>query len=267
MSGAGTLTRGLELLRLLNEAYPLQVRDLHDATGMPKPTISRLLKTLRVAGYVQQDSSFGYRPASKLNVLSAGVSSQSWIQEVAAPAMDRLSAAISWPSDFAVFEGRGMTLRYSTRATAPIKVSEPINTSNIPMLESDFGRAYLAFASDEQRERIMLSLARIDPPFDPSNPQAEAVETLFATTRRDGYATRSAEYTFARANTIAVAVTVAGKSVAALNVICGRRFVKAKDIPKRYLEPLQQAAAEIGRSLHWDGFVVTRPAAGTRRNI
>ena len=87
----GSLIRGLELLRLLNEVYPLQVRDLHALTGLPKPTISRLLTTLRQTGYVLRDDAGGYRPSSRVNVLSAGVSSQAWIAEVAVPAIDRLS--------------------------------------------------------------------------------------------------------------------------------------------------------------------------------
>ncbi len=261
-SGAGTLLRGLELLRLLNEAHPLHVRELHEATGFPKPTISRLLKTLLAAGYVQRDPHLGYRPASKLSLLSAGLSSQSWIDEVAAPALDRLSHAIRWPSDFAVFEGRGMALRYSTRATAPISLGEAINRTDIPMLDSDLGRAFLAFASDEQRARIMAALAHIDPRLDRANPAVERADAVIAQVRADGYATRGENFSFARAATIAVAVTVGGQSVAALNVICGRRFVKPSDIPKRYLAPLRQTAAEIGLSLVWDGFVLRGAAAG-----
>jgi IclR family transcriptional regulator, mhp operon transcriptional activator len=255
-SGAGTLLRGLELLRLLNEAHPLHVRELHEATGFPKPTISRLLKTLLAAGYVHRDPRLGYRPSSKLNLLSVGLSAQSWIHEVAAPAMDRLSQAIRWPSDFAVFEGRGMALRYSTRATAPISLGEAINRSDIPMLDSDLGRAFLAFASDEQRIRIMAALARLDPRLDAANPAVEQADAVIAQVRAEGYATRGESFSFARAATIAVAVTVGGQSVAALNVICSRRFVKPRDIPKRYLVPLRQTAAEIGQALTWDGFVL-----------
>ncbi|SEC61313.1 transcriptional regulator, IclR family [Rhizobiales bacterium GAS188] len=255
-SATGTLTRGLELLRLLNEAYPLQIRDLHALTGLPKPTISRLLATLRAAGYVQRDGAAGYRPSSKVHVLSAGVSSQAWIHEVAVPVIDRLSQAIHWPSDFAIFEGRGMTIRYTTRPTAPITISDPINTAGLPMLESDFGRAFLAFASSEQQARILAALARSERKLDAAARDAELTRRLLDATRHQGFATRGESFTFIRASTIAVAVTVAGQSVAALNVICSTRFMDPTDIPKRYLKPLQRAAAEIGAALSWDGFVV-----------
>jgi IclR family mhp operon transcriptional activator len=149
-----------------------------------------------------------------------------------------------------------MALRYSTRATAPINVSEAINRTDIPMLDSDLGRAFLAFASDDQRTRIMAALARIDPRLDRANPAVRQADAVITQVRADGYATRGESFSFARAATIAVAVTVGGQSVAALNVICGRRFVKPRDIPRRYLGPLRQTAAEIGESLWWDGFVL-----------
>ena len=254
--GVGTLLRGLELLRLLNEAHPLQVRELHEATGLPKPTISRLLATLARDGWVQKEGKLGFRPASKLGLLSAGLSAQSWIHEVAAPAIDRLSRAIQWPSDFAVLEGRGMALRYSTRATAPITVSEAINRSDIPMLDSDLGRAFLAFADGGQRARIIRALARIDERFDPGSPTMQQAGAQWDQVRRDGYATRGDGFSFAGATAIAVAVTVGGQSVGALNVICHRRFVRPDEVPKRYGDALRQTAVEIGAALCWDGFVV-----------
>ncbi|MEW6645432.1 MAG: helix-turn-helix domain-containing protein [Pseudomonadota bacterium] len=254
----GSLIRGLELLRLLNEVYPLQVRDLHALTGLPKPTISRLLNTLRLTGYVQRDDAGGYRPSSKVSALSAGVSSQAWITEVAVPAIDRLSRSVQWPSDFAVFEGRGMAIRYSTRATAPISISAPINTSDLPMLESDFGRAFLAFGSQEQRGRILDALARSSRTHDVAARDAAQTADLLEGIRCQGFATRGDSFAFVRASTIAVAITVAGQSVAALNIVCSTRVISPSQIPERYLAPLQQAALQIGRALSWDGYVVTR---------
>jgi len=260
----GSLIRGLELLRLLNEVYPLQVRHLHALTGLPKPTISRLLAILCATGYVQRDDAGGYRPSSKVNALSAGVSSQAWITEVAVPAIDRLSRSVQWPSDFAVFEGQGMAIRYSTRATAPISISAPINTSDLPMLESDFGRAYLAFGSREQRRRILDALAHSSRPHDDAAHDPERTGELLDGIRARGFATRGDSFAFVRASTIAVAITVAGQSVAALNIVCSTRVISPSQIPERYLAPLQQTALQIGRALSWDGYVVARskPARG-----
>lgn len=254
----GSLVRGLELLRLLNEVYPLQVRDLHHLTGMPKPTISRLLATLRRTGYVQRDDGGGYRPSSRANVLSAGVSSQAWIAEVAVPAIDRLSRQVQWPSDFAVFEGRGMAIRYSTRASAPISISAPINTSDLPMLESDFGRAFLAFGAQSQRDRILDALARSSRTHDRAARDAEQTADLLDAIRRQGFATRGDSFAFVRASTIAVAITVAGQSAAALNIVCSTRVISPSEIAQRYLAPLQHTARQIGAALSWDGYVVTR---------
>jgi IclR family mhp operon transcriptional activator len=150
-----------------------------------------------------------------------------------------------------------MTIRYTTRPTAPISISDPINTAGLPMLESDFGRAFLAFASSEQQARILAALARSERKLDAAARDAELTRRLLDGIRRQGFATRGESFTFTRAATIAVAVTVAGQSVGAVNVICSTRFMDPADIPKRYLPPVRQAAAEIGGALSWDGFVVT----------
>src|SRR5690606_37475209 len=49
------LARGLALLRLVSEsAQPMSNRELSDATGIPKATVSRLAATLVNAGFLRQ---------------------------------------------------------------------------------------------------------------------------------------------------------------------------------------------------------------------
>ncbi|MGE0717497.1 MAG: helix-turn-helix domain-containing protein [Alphaproteobacteria bacterium] len=256
-AAAGTLSRGLELLRFVNQMYPAHVAELTELTGLPKATVSRLLHTLCDAGYlVQHPHDRTFSPAGKLRLLSAGVALDEWIQDVAAPVIDRLSRSIQWPSDLATLEGRGMTIRYTTRTTAPLPISEAINVSGLSMLQSDFGRAFLAFASDEQRERILTALVRSERPNDAAAQDCLAVERMLEEVRRRGYATRGRPYEFARASTIAVAVVVDGQAVAAINVICRVRLIPPAEVPGRFLAPLRAAAGEIAAQLRHDGLLV-----------
>ena len=253
-AAAGTLSRGLELLRFVNQIHPARVADLTRLTGLPKATISRLLHTMCAAGYIVQDPrDRSYRPSGKLRLLSAGVPADDWIADVAAPVVDRLSRRIQWPSDLATFEGRGMTIRYTTRTTAPITISEAINVSGLSMLQSDFGRAFLAFAADSQRQRIVAALLHTE---DGRERDLADLDRMLAEIRARGYATRGGAYAFARASTIAVAVVVDGQAIAALNVICRARFIPPAEIPARFLEPLRAAAREIASGLRHDGYLV-----------
>jgi IclR family mhp operon transcriptional activator len=44
--------RALDVLRTLNKLQIASVTAIHEETGFPKPTIVRLLETLRAEGYV-----------------------------------------------------------------------------------------------------------------------------------------------------------------------------------------------------------------------
>lgn len=258
-AGVGTLTRGLELLRLINEMHPAHVCELERVTGVPKATVSRLLKTLRSTGYVVQDpGTLTYSPAAKARELSSGITADEWILDVAAPALDRLSKRVQWPSDFAVLEGRGMTIRYTTRRTAPIPTVDPINVSGLAMLESDFGRAFLGFASETQRCLILRALYRSSRSLDlPVHDDAE-IKQLLAQIVKQGYARRGAAYAFTRASTIAVAVVVEGQAVGAFNIICNTQVIPPAEIADRYLAELQFTAAEIAAGLKTTGPLVAR---------
>ncbi len=50
------LTRGLEILRVVNEQQLTSVGALHKATGLDKATIVRMLETLEHEGYVMRDA-------------------------------------------------------------------------------------------------------------------------------------------------------------------------------------------------------------------
>ena len=47
------LTRGLEILRVVNDEGRSTVRSLHKATGLDKATIVRMLQTLEHEGYIE----------------------------------------------------------------------------------------------------------------------------------------------------------------------------------------------------------------------
>lgn len=105
----GTLARGLHLLQMVNKSYPVRVGELVDMSGLPKPTVSRILSTLAREGYITRITGTGcYVPTSQVSGLSDGVGHTEWIYEVVAPELDRLASIIQWPSDFAIFQGRGM---------------------------------------------------------------------------------------------------------------------------------------------------------------
>ncbi|MBN9009232.1 MAG: helix-turn-helix domain-containing protein, partial [Rhizobiales bacterium] len=47
-------SRGLAVLRAMNARMHSTLADLHRDTGLPKPTVFRILETLRDEGYVRE---------------------------------------------------------------------------------------------------------------------------------------------------------------------------------------------------------------------
>src|ERR1700679_3999345 len=54
-----SVVRALHLLRLVNEQRGLTQQDIHVLSGLPKPTVFRLLQTLKHEGYVEPDGARG----------------------------------------------------------------------------------------------------------------------------------------------------------------------------------------------------------------
>ena len=87
-----SLEKGLRVLELLNDHVSVRVRDLHDWTGIPKPTLVRILKRLQELGFVRHISrSGGYSVASRVIALSSGFHGTPMIVEQAAPFLDDLT--------------------------------------------------------------------------------------------------------------------------------------------------------------------------------
>ena len=91
-----SVRRAIHLLHELNRQRVSSVRHLHHATGLPKPTIVRLLDTLIALGYVVNDRrQGGYQVTSLVRSLSAGFHGDPLVVEAARPVDDRLHAQVS----------------------------------------------------------------------------------------------------------------------------------------------------------------------------
>src|SRR5690606_30801062 len=69
----GAVQRGLEILRSVSRRQIATVTEIHRDTGVPKPTIVRMLETLIHDGYVLRDRMCGgYRITRKTGELHSG---------------------------------------------------------------------------------------------------------------------------------------------------------------------------------------------------
>ncbi|MCC7167330.1 MAG: helix-turn-helix domain-containing protein, partial [Rhodospirillales bacterium] len=182
----GVLERGLALLTALNRLGLCQVRDLHRATGLPKPTIVRLLESLIGLGYVTRLPGGGYEVTAKLQMLAPASEPAERLLKAAGPALAWLRRESIWPADLAVFDQDAMRVIDVGRGPGgPFADRRP--GYRLPLAGSALGRAYLAFCPEDER-RNLLERAGREPLLDRSG--GNELPLLLEMVRRKGYATR-----------------------------------------------------------------------------
>jgi len=116
-----SVQRALRLLAELNRQRVTSVAELHRRTGLPKPTIVRLLETLQAEGFIANDRRLGgYQVTSQVASLSNGFHGAPLIVEAARPWALELTRRVKWPVAVGVLEADAIVVRYSTIPDSPI---------------------------------------------------------------------------------------------------------------------------------------------------
>ena len=243
------VARTLGVLRALNEHNGARVSELAQKTGIPRPSLYRVLETLRGLGYVRRDpDAERYELTIQVRALSDGFKDEAWIREAALPAMDSLQRDIVWPTDIATFYDGAMWLRETTRRQSPLTIDAATVGLRLPMLKSATGKAYLAYCGDAERETILQNLRRSRQPEDARARDSRYVRELIAVTRRNGYGEQYREI-FPKTAAIAVPIRREQQVVGCLNISFIASALAPRDAAARYLASLAAAASAIQRKL------------------
>jgi IclR family mhp operon transcriptional activator len=232
-------------LEALNQRSPTKLAELAQATGLPKPTLSRLLETLIAAGYVARISRRdGYELRERVLRLSSGFRHTDAVVEAARPFLSALTAEHKWPVAIATLERDAMRVRLSTLQESPFAIDESFINRRIPMLVSALGRAYFAFCPPDERETILALLRASARAANRSARDAGFVRQLVASVRRQGYAS-TGPVPGDPARGLAVPVRAGARVLAAITLRYIGSALSEAEAVRRYHASLQQAAAGI----------------------
>jgi len=259
-----SVARALKVLEALNRQRVTSLETLHAATGLPKPTLVRLLDTLIVGGYVLRISRReGYALAKGVLRLSAGVRHRDIVVDIAQPLLDAFTREQKWQVSLATSETDCMLVRLSTRHISPFSREESFLNRRISMLMSALGRAYIAFCSEQERGFILEGL-RAAGELRAGGEGLALTQAALERTRRNGYATIERP----RDNptrSFAVPIMEAGSSespLGALAMFYYRTAMSEAQATQRYLEPLRDLADRIAVSLARTWADAEAPARG-----
>ncbi len=159
------LKRGFAVLRCFEEsAGPLTNGEIARLTGIPKPTVTRIVATLVALGYVRQAlGSEKYALGARVITLAQSFLSSLDVRATARPHMLELAEQVGGWSYLAVRNGLEMVLIETCRSRSGMLLSRLVVGSRIPMANSALGRAYLSGLDPQERSALLAQLPRENP--------------------------------------------------------------------------------------------------------
>ena len=202
--GAAALAKGLKLLDIVADARePLRFTELQRASGLPKPTFARILRTLVAFGLVLQDEAKGtYGLGPRFLELSHRVWDAFDLEAAAAPELERLSSELGETAVLCRLDG-GRLQFLEQRSGDGLGVR--VDTARRASLHSTAaGKALLAF-QDPAYCRAVLGRIDLERFTDRTIVEPLALHADLALTRARGYAVSCEEH-LPGVNSVAVAI-------------------------------------------------------------
>jgi IclR family transcriptional regulator, mhp operon transcriptional activator len=250
------LERGLQVLAVLRDMRAASLHDLYRGTGIPKPTLTRILYTLYRQGLVWQRMADGAFLPSHIMLQRGRLDDTAWLVEIASPVLEKLCARVMWPSVLSVprLDHMEVVETNSPRAHFDELPAGPIGfRANI--LRSASGRAYLAFCPDAEREAVLRRLRDRDVTGHELARDVAAVRRMVTATRRRGYSVRSPDfgghYSKTRReaddgrNSIAMPVRSDGHVLGCINLTWRRKALTLTQVVDSYASDLRMAVTTI----------------------
>lgn len=262
------LVRGFEVLDCVAaSARPLGNAEISQATGIPRPTVSRLLATLVGLGHLREarDGS-GYELAAGVVRLAQAFLGAIDVRQQARPHLVALAEACSASAFLAVRDADDMLVVEAGRSRSAVALLGSDVGTRMAVATSALGRAWLAGVDETMRRAVLMRLR--------SGTHAvrahagRALDAALAAAREQGYALSIGEW-HPDINSVAVAVQTPGGEVVAVNCGGPAFLMSAQRLQDVVVPRLLETAAALAREI--GGTVVpaigSPPSLATRRRV
>jgi IclR family mhp operon transcriptional activator len=248
-SSIRSVERAIDLIQALNRRPMSTLHDLHCETGLPKPSIVRLLRTLEAKGLAAQSSSYGsYQLLGRVKSLSSGFHHDPLIIEVAEDIMIDFTKREGWPVSLALFDVNAMVVRACTMPYTSLALIHSSLNTRLSVVSRALGRAYLAFCTPNEQKIILEIAKNNDDPEDELAHNQEAVARMIEQVRERGYATRD-PLIQPRSSTLAVPIRQGDRVVASLGMTWIAAGMPLQKAIEQYAPRLSATADAISREL------------------
>lgn len=241
--------RALDVLRAVNRLHIASIQQIHKTTGIPKPTIVRMLETLLAEGYVARDNMCGgYCVTSRVHELSSGHQGISQIIEAARPFAIELTRQLKWPIGIGVLDDDAIAIKFWTGSISPLVHTNTVLGLRPDLATTAMGRALLAFCPDSEREQQIRRM-RADPERHFGDAEEAALRAILRQVRSDGFATRDPHTKPHRITTFAMPIREGDTVHALINISFFTTAFPKHEIAEKVLAPLRLTTAKIEHAI------------------
>lgn len=149
------VVKTFEILETLNKVNKLSLKEITNRVAYPKPTVFRLLNTLQLLGYVEQEAdTLSYALSSKFMSFIRGVISGSEVTALAKPRMESLRNEFKETINLARLVENQTVYVLIIESTQAFRISDNIG-DQASFHSTAIGKAIIAFLSTEKRSEIL----------------------------------------------------------------------------------------------------------------
>lgn len=248
-----SLAKGLSVLALFSERRTeMMLKEFVEETGIPMPTVFRILSTLEATGYVERLDSGTFRPGVKVLDLGFAALGSLDVVQVSRPLLQELVSVTERTVNLGVLVGDRVL--YLARLPNADLVTESLQVgSTLPATCTSMGKQLLSALS-----LVELDRAINDGSF-PEGSGPDAVKTraeldkALEKVRKDGYAVQDQEVS-PRLRSVAIGVRDSpGRLVAAVNIALPASEATVEELLETFLQPLQETCEKISLRLGYRG--------------
>jgi IclR family mhp operon transcriptional activator len=242
--------RALHVVSLLIATERLTVAQVVKASGLPRTTAYRVLRTLVAQGFATEWPELGtFGPGPVLSKLATRSDPLAAIVEATRPFARALSEKVRWPVSIATIVGNEVVVRYSTDGEAALSYAPQHPGVRLPLLDSAAGRLHLAYGDAAERS-LWLDLAydRRSEGAVPSEPRA-AIEAELATIKRQGFASYAREGRLTMRRSLAAPVLGPNGMEASLVVRFAGRAIRTRQEMQQLVVELCAAAEAASKAI------------------
>ncbi|MGW0227989.1 IclR family transcriptional regulator [Actinopolymorpha singaporensis] len=243
--GVQSVERSLELLELLADAGgDVTLSQLAASSGLPAPTIHRLLRTLAAGGYVRQEESRRYALGPRL--IRLGEAANRMLGTWARPHLRSLMKALGETANLALLDGDEAVYVAQVQSEHAMRIFTEVGR-HVSLHATGVGKALLALKTDEEVRAIL----------DRTGMPARTPRTItrrrrffeeLATIRKRGYAIDDGEQ---EVGVRCVALTVPGTPTPTALSVSGPEARITDDVVAGAVPLLRQAASDLSAELSY----------------